>query len=530
LDLRLLDSIHEEDTLLEAAVAHAKSLSSALPAGPSTEQAADPTSRQVLEAQRERLATKSHVLPAQRLILDCIQAAIEMPLDEGLQLEREAFLQCVASEEHRGLAHAFFAERLSGKPPAGPARPVQRTGVIGGGTMGAGIAVAMLDAGLDVHLIERDAAALQAGRDRIAKIYQRQVERGRINAAACDERLSRLGTSTDYANLQDADLVVEAVFEDMNVKAQVFAELDRVCRPGAILATNTSYLDIDALAAGISRPQDVIGLHFFSPANVMKLLEIVVPARVADDVVATGFALARRLGKVPVRAGVCDGFIGNRILYVYREAANHMMEDGASPYQIDQALERFGYAMGPFRTADLTGGDIGWATRKRKAAARPPEARYVRVADRLCERGWFGQKTGRGYYLYPERGQRGQPDPEVLALIDEERASRNIVARPFTDEEIVRRYMAALINEAAKVLEDGIAQHPADIDTALVNGYGFPRWRGGPMKYADDIGLPAILADLESYAKEDPHFWAPSDLLRRLVNEGKTLATLNQSN
>ncbi|NGM86453.1 3-hydroxyacyl-CoA dehydrogenase [Parapusillimonas sp. SGNA-6] len=528
-DLRLLDSIHEEDTLLEAAVAQAKSLSSALPASPSTERAAVPTSRQFLEAQRQRLATKPHVLPAQRLILDCIQAAIEMPLDEGLQLERDAFLQCVASEEHRGLAHAFFAERQSGKPPAGPTRPVQRTGVIGGGTMGAGIAVAMLDAGLEVHLIERDAAALQAGRDRIVKVYQRQVERGRINAAACDERLSRLSTSTDYANLKDADLVVEAVFEDMNVKAQVFAELDRVCRPGAILATNTSYLDIDALAAGISRPQDVIGLHFFSPANVMKLLEIVVPARVADDVVATGFALARRLGKVPVRAGVCDGFIGNRILYVYREAANHMMEDGASPYQIDQALERFGYAMGPFRTADLTGGDIGWATRKRKAATRPPEARYVRVADRLCERGWFGQKTGRGYYLYPDRGQRGQPDPEVLALIDEERASRNIVARPFTDEEIVRRYMAALINEAAKVLEDGIAQHPADIDTALVNGYGFPRWRGGPMKYVDDVGLPAILADLESYAKEDSNFWAPSDLLRRLVDEGKPLATLNPS-
>jgi 3-hydroxyacyl-CoA dehydrogenase len=225
---------------------------------------------------------------------------------------------------------------------------------------------------------------------------------------------------------------------------------------------------------------------------------------------------------------VCDGFIGNRILYVYREAANFMMEDGASPYQIDQALERFGYAMGPFRTADLTGGDIGWATRKRKAATRPPEARYVRVADRLCERGWFGQKTGRGYYRYPERGQRGQHDPEVLALIDDERAARGIAARPFSDEEIVRRYMAALVNEAAKVLEDGIALRPADIDAALVNGYGFPRWRGGPMKYADDAGLPAILADLESYAKEDPAFWAPSELLRRLAREGSTFGKLNR--
>jgi 3-hydroxyacyl-CoA dehydrogenase len=394
--------------------------------------------------------------------------------------------------------------------------------------MGAGIAVAMLDAGLDVVLIERDAASLQAGQDRIGGVYQRQLDAGRIDAAARARRVARLSAATDYAALAEADLVVEAVFEEMEVKARVYAELDRVCRPGAILATNTSYLDIDQLARRISRPQDVIGLHFFSPANVMKLLEIVVPGQVADDVVATGFALARRLGKVPVRAGVCDGFIGNRILYVYREAANFMMEDGASPYQIDQALERFGYAMGPFRTADLTGGDIGWATRKRKAATRPPEARYVRVADRLCERGWFGQKTGRGYYRYPERGQRGQHDPEVLALIDDERAARGIAARPFSDEEIVRRYMAALVNEAAKVLEDGIALRPADIDAALVNGYGFPRWRGGPMKYADDAGLPAILADLESYAKEDPAFWAPSELLRRLAREGSTFGKLNR--
>ncbi len=529
LNVGLLDSIHEEDDLLEAAVAHAKSLCSALPATRAIDEASQQADLQAMATQRQRLATKPHTLPAQQLILDCIRAAIEMPLDAGLQFEREAFLKCVTSEEHRGLAHAFFAERQAGKAPAGAARPVQRTGVIGGGTMGAGIAVAMLDAGLDVHLIERDEASQQAGKDRIEKIYQRQVARGRIDAATRDERLSRLSSSTDYAHLKEVDLVVEAVFEDMEVKAQVFAELDRVCRPGAILATNTSFLDIDQLASGVSRPQDVIGLHFFSPANIMKLLEIVVPARVADDVVATGFALARRLGKVPVRAGVCDGFIGNRILYVYREVANHMMEDGASPYQIDQALERFGYAMGPFRTADLTGGDIGWATRKRKAATRPPQARYVRVADHLCERGWFGQKTGRGYYLYLEQGQGGQPDPEVLALIDEERASRDIVARHFTDEEIVKRYMAALINEAAKVLDDGIAQRPSDIDTALVNGYGFPRWRGGPMKYADDVGLPTILADLESYAKEDPDFWTPSELLRRLVSEGKPLAILNQS-
>ena len=532
LALGLLDQVCDEAGLLDCAVRKALALCAGNPVLRRDTSSASEVQAGLaaLAAQRQRLAAKPHVLPAQRLLLDCLQAALEQPLKDGLKFEREAFLQCVASAEHKGLAHAFFAERQAGKSPAGQARPrpVQRAGVIGGGTMGAGIAVAMLDAGLDVVLIERDAAALQSGRERIDGIYQRQIKSGRLDAAALDRHLSRLSAATDYAALSTADLVVEAVFEDMDVKTQVFAQLDRVCKPGAILATNTSYLDINRIARSISRPQDVIGLHFFSPANIMKLLEIVVPEQVADDVVATGFALARRLGKVPVRAGVCDGFIGNRILYVYREAANHMMEDGASPYQIDQALERFGYAMGPFRTADLTGGDIGWATRKRKAPTRPPEARYVRVADRLCERGWFGQKTGRGYYLYPERGQRGKPDADVLALIDEERAARGITARAFSDEDIVRRYMAALINEAAKVLDDGIALRPADIDAALVNGYGFPRWRGGPMKYADDAGLAAVLADIESYAREDAAFWAPAPLLQRLAREGSTFGKLNQ--
>ncbi|MGS1109765.1 3-hydroxyacyl-CoA dehydrogenase NAD-binding domain-containing protein [Achromobacter anxifer] len=532
LALGLLDEVCDEAGLLDCAVRTARALCAGNPiARRDTSSASEvQAGLAAVAAQRQRLAAKPHSLPAQRLLLDCLQAALEQPLEDGLKFEREAFLQCVASAEHKGLAHAFFAERQAGKSPAGQARPrpVQRAGVIGGGTMGAGIAVALLDAGLDVVLIERDAAALQSGRERIDGVYQRQIKSGRLDAATLEQRLSRLRAATDYAALSTADLVVEAVFEDMDVKTQVFTQLDRVCKPGAILATNTSYLDINQIARSISRPQDVIGLHFFSPANIMKLLEIVVPEQVADDVVATGFALARRLGKVPVRAGVCDGFIGNRILYVYREAANHMMEDGASPYQIDQALERFGYAMGPFRTADLTGGDIGWATRKRKAATRPPEARYVRVADRLCERGWFGQKTGRGYYLYPERGQRGEPDADVLALIDEERAARGIAARAFSDEDIVRRYMAALINEAAKVLDDGIALRPADIDAALVNGYGFPRWRGGPMKYADDVGLAAVLADIESYAKEDAAFWAPATLLRRLAREGAAFGKLNQ--
>lgn len=341
--------------------------------------------------------------------------------------------------------------------------------------------------------------------------------------------LARFSGSTSYDALAGVDLVIEAVFEEMSVKQAVFAELDRVCKPGAILATNTSYLDIDALAASIGRPADVIGLHFFSPANIMKLLEIVVPAKVSADVVATAFALAQRLRKVPVRAGVCDGFIGNRVLAVYRTAADHMMEDGASPYQIDRALRAFGFAMGPYQVADLAGGDIGWATRKRRAATRDPNARYVQIADRLCERGWFGQKTGRGYYRYPDGARTGTPDPEVEAIIDAERERAGVTPRAFSDEEIVRRYMAAMINEGANVVYQKIALRPLDVDITFIHGYGFPRHRGGPMKYADTVGLANVLADIRKYAEEDPLFWKPSPLLVDLVDRGADFASLNRA-
>jgi 3-hydroxyacyl-CoA dehydrogenase len=323
--------------------------------------------------------------------------------------------------------------------------------------------------------------------------------------------------------------VIEAVFEDMAVKQAVFAELDRVCKPGAVLATNTSYLDIDAIAASTSRPGDVVGLHFFSPANIMRLLEVVVPAKVSADVVATAFDLAKKLRKVPVRAGVCDGFIGNRILAVYRQVADHMMEDGASPYQIDRAVRELGFPMGPFQVVDLAGGDIGWATRKRRAATRDPNARYVRVSDILCERGWFGQKTGRGYYLYQDGARTGAPDPEVEAIIDEERRRAGVSPRSFTDDEIVRRYMAAMINEGANVVHEGIALRPLDVDVTFVHGYGFPRYRGGPMHYADTVGLANVLADIREFAKEDPLFWRPSPLIVELVERGANFASLNRS-
>ncbi|MEW9579993.1 3-hydroxyacyl-CoA dehydrogenase NAD-binding domain-containing protein [Paraburkholderia sp. DGU8] len=481
---------------------------------------------------RAQTAKKSRGLFSPLKIVEAVEAAIEQPFDAGLRLERELFLQCIDSPQRAGLIHAFFAEREVLKAPetrSAKPRALDAIGVVGGGTMGAGIAVAVLDAGLPVTMIERDDESLARGRAHIEKVYDGLIVKGRLSAEKKAELMARWSGSTSYDALADADLVIEAVFEDLAVKQAVFAELDRVCKAGAVLATNTSYLDIDAIAASISRPADVIGLHFFSPANVMKLLEVVVPKQVGADVVATAFELAKKLRKTPVRAGVCDGFIGNRVLAVYRSAADAMMEDGASPYQIDAAVRDFGFPMGPFQVVDLAGGDIGWAARKRRAATRNPAARYVQIADRLCERGWFGQKTGRGFYLYSEGSRSGTPDPEVEAIIDAERARAGITPRKFTDEEIVRRYMAAMINEGANVVHEGIALRPLDVDVTLLYGYGFPRYRGGPMKYADTVGLPTILADIREFAKEDPLFWQASPLLVDLVQRGADFASLNQT-
>ncbi|MFM0728882.1 3-hydroxyacyl-CoA dehydrogenase NAD-binding domain-containing protein [Paraburkholderia sediminicola] len=481
---------------------------------------------------RSETAKKSRGLFSPLKIVDAVEAAIEQPFEDGLQLERRLFLQCIDSPQRAGLIHAFFAEREVLKAPetrdAKP-RALNKIGVVGGGTMGAGIAVAVLDAGLPVTMIERDDASLARGRAHIEKVYDGLIAKGRMSAEKKADVMTRWHGSTSYDALAEADLVIEAVFEDLSVKKAVFAELDHVCKAGAVLATNTSYLDIDAIAASISRPEDVLGLHFFSPANIMKLLEVVVPKQVSADVVATAFELAKKLRKTPVRAGVCDGFIGNRVLAVYRSAADAMMEDGASPYQIDAAVRAFGFPMGPFQVVDLAGGDIGWATRKRRAATRNPDARYVQIADRLCERGWFGQKTGRGFYLYPEGSRSGTPDPEVEAIIEAERERAGVTPRSFTDEEIMRRYMAAMINEGANVVHEGIALRPLDVDVTFLYGYGFPRYRGGPMKYADTVGLATVLADIREFAKADPLFWQASPLLVELVERGADFASLNQA-
>ncbi|MET1113328.1 MAG: 3-hydroxyacyl-CoA dehydrogenase NAD-binding domain-containing protein [Comamonas sp.] len=485
-----------------------------------------------LEVLKAETAKKSRGLFSPLKIIECVQAAVQKPFDEALAFERAQFMECVASPQRAGLVHAFFAEREVAKVPeaklAAP-RAFSHIAIIGGGTMGAGISVSALDAGYQVTMIERDAESIARGQKNVEKVYDGMIAKGRLTAEGKAAIMARYTPSTRYEDLADIDLVIEAVFEDLEVKKAVFRELDRVCKPGAVLATNTSYLDIEAIADATQRPQDVIGLHFFSPANIMKLLEIVVPSRVAADVVATAFELAKKLKKVPVRAGVCDGFIGNRILAVYKQAADYLVEDGASPYEVDAAVRAFGYPMGPFQVTDLAGGDIGWATRKRRAATRNPASRYVEIADRICERGWFGQKTGRGFYLYPEGARQGQPDPEVLAIVDDERQKKGITPRKFTEQEILRRYMAAMVNEGAKVVEEGIALRPLDVDVTFMSGYGFPRHRGGPMKWADMEGLPKILADIETFAKEDPLFWQPAPLLVRLVKEGKGFESLNQA-
>ncbi|OZI68089.1 3-hydroxyacyl-CoA dehydrogenase NAD-binding domain-containing protein [Bordetella genomosp. 1] len=486
--------------------------------------------RAALEAADARNARQARGLSAPPRIVDAVRVALELPFEAGLKREREHFLACVASPQRAALVHAFFAEREAARVPGlDGAQPLDLhvCGVVGGGTMGAGIAVSLLDAGLRVVMVEQDDTALARGLARVEQVYALLEEKGRMGADQKAGRMARITGATRYEALAEADLVIEAVFEDMAVKRSVFRELDRVARADALLATNTSYLDVNEIAAATKRPQSVIGLHFFSPANIMKLVEVVVGAATGPQALATGLALARRLGKTAVRAGVCDGFIGNRILAVYRQAADLMLEDGASPYEIDAAVRDFGYPMGPYQMAELAGGDIGWATRKRRAATRDPALRYVQIPDRLCERGWFGQKTGRGFYRYADGARQGTPDPEVLAIIAAERARAGVQPQAFGADDIMRRYLAAMVNEAARVLAEGIALRPSDIDVVFLRGYGFPRHLGGPLFHADRIGLPRILQDIRRFAPQDRRFWQPAPLLVALAESGRDFASLN---
>ncbi len=471
--------------------------------------------------------TQSHLFSPHK----CVEAiaASTKPLSEGLGIERDLFMQCMDTPQRGGLIHAFFGERaVSNIPEAkGPAREIAHVGIIGGGTMGSGIATACLLAGLKVTLVEVAQDGLDRGINTITSNLEGAVKRGKLKADKRDAVQAMLTPTLEMEALAEVDLVIEAVFEDMGVKKDIFGKLDTICKPGAILASNTSYLDVDEIAAATSRPQDVIGLHFFSPAHVMRLLEIVVADKTAPDVVASGFALAKKLGKVGVRAGVCDGFIGNRILAHYSKTASYLVMDGATPQQVDQALEGFGFAMGPHKVGDLAGLDIGWMTRKRKAASRDPNERYAgAVADRICEQGWFGRKTGKGYYVYD--GKDITPNPAVDVFIKEEREKAGITPRSFTDQEIVDRYMTAMIVEATRVVEDGTAKRPLDVDMVFLFGYGFPRHRGGPLHYADTIGAKALVGRIKTYAAEDATYWQVPALLEKMAANGTSFADMNK--
>ncbi len=467
---------------------------------------------------------------APQKIGDCLEKLLNSSFEEGQKFERDTFFELLKTDQSKSFIHAFFAERTSSKISEIKSiqpRNLKTLGVIGGGTMGSGITIAALNAGIPVTMIERDQYSLDKGIKNVEKIYFRDIEKGRLSSSQVDEIFSKFTKTTDFEALSSVDMVIEAVYEEMNVKKQVFKILDKVVKKGGVLASNTSYLDINELSLVTSRPQDVIGLHFFSPANIMRLLEIVVPDKVSIDVVATGFHLAKMIKKIPVRAGVCDGFIGNRILDKYGDCAFHMMEDGATPYEIDKAIYDFGYPMGPFQMFDLAGGDIGWAKRKRQSKLRDPQIRYVNIPDRLCEKGWFGQKTGRGFYRYDKGNRRGDEDSDVIEIIEEERQKKGIMPKKYSQDEIIRRYMTAMINEAANLVHEKIALRPSDIDVVKLYGYGFPRYRGGPMKYADSCGLDNIFNDIKEFEKEDPVFWKPSELIIQLVSKGNNFESLN---
>ena len=425
--------------------------------------------------------------PAVRAAIEAVRSSTALPIDQALAAERSAFEQLRTSREALALRHQFFAERDSAKHPelsGVQPRSIKTIAVIGAGTMGSGIAIAALDADFDVLLLEADKDALARGESRIEEYYAGRVKSGKLPEAKAAQRQSRLTPTVDWERLSSADLIIEAVFEDLGVKKDLFRRVDSFARPGAVLASNTSYLDLDAIADATDRPSDVVGLHFFSPANVMRLVEVVRARSTAPDVLVTALAVAKRLGKLPVLTRNAFGFIGNRIYAAYRRQCEFMLEEGALPEQIDAALEAFGFAMGPFAVADMSGLDIAWRMRKSQAASRDPNARYVDIPDRLCELGRFGRKTGSGYYTYSPDKKSPTPDPFVRQVVEQSSAEKGITRRALTSDEIQRRALLAMVNEAALLLGEGVASRPSDVDVVLVNGYGFPRWEGGPVFWA----------------------------------------------
>jgi len=455
----------------------------------------------------------------------CVEAAATMDFDAGLKYEREEFNKLVSATESAAMRHAFFAEREVAKipdvPASTPTKDITSAAIIGCGTMGGGIAMNFANVGIPVTIIETEQAALDRGLERIKGNYANTVSKGRLTQDAMDKRMALLTGATDMRAIGDADIVIEAVFEEMSVKKEIFAKIDAIAKPGAILATNTSTLDVDEIAAVTKRPEDVVGTHFFSPANVMRLLENVRGAKSSPETIASVMKLGKTINKVAVLVGVCDGFVGNRMLHQYGREANFLIEEGALPQQVDKVIFDFGFPMGPFTMGDMAGLDIGWAVRKRKAAERPSNQRYSAVADRICEQGRFGQKTGAGWYRYEAGNRTPIPDPEIEALIVQASKDAGIERREISDEEVLKRCLYPLVNEGAKILEEGLAIRSSDIDVIWVHGYGFPRYRGGPMFWADTIGLDEVHETMRRYHAEHGELMRPANLLEKLAKEGK---------
>ncbi|MCE9661312.1 MAG: enoyl-CoA hydratase/isomerase family protein [Burkholderiales bacterium] len=525
---KLFDKMAEGD-VVDAAIAYAREKADVRPLPLVRDlKIVYPNADAYFQFARNTVGAMSRNFPAPLKCVEAVAASMKMKFDDGMKYERELFMGLMVTPESKALRHVFMAERAASKiadvPADTPLREIAKVAVIGAGTMGGGIAMNFLNAGIPVVMLEMKQEALDKGTGIMRKNYEAQVKKGKLKQDKLDERMGLLSTTLKYDDLKDADLVIEAVFEDMGVKEQVFKTLDEVMKPGAILASNTSTLDLDRIAAFTKRPEDVIGMHFFSPANVMKLLEVVRGRKTAKDVLATVMALGKKIRKTCVVSGVTDGFIGNRMIEQYSRQAGFLLEEGASPEQVDKAMEKFGMAMGPFRMGDLAGNDVGWYIRKRRYVEKP-DIRYSKTADLLCELGRFGQKTSAGWYDYVPGKRDAIPSKIVNDMLAKHRADLGITPRKISDDEIVHRLVYALVNEGAKIVDEGIAQRASDIDMVYLTGYGFPLHRGGPMNYADTVGLFNVTQAMKRFAAnphDDAGFWKPAPLLAKLAVEGKS--------
>lgn len=536
-DMGLIDEVLSSDDLKSAALSYARDL---LESGALLKRIRDinidPASIEpgFFEQYRKKLARRARGQIAPDAIVTCVEAAVNKPIDEGLAVEREEFTKLVSSPESKAMRHAFFAEReaakIKGLPKDTPLRDINEVAIIGGGTMGGGIAMCFANVGIPVKLLEISDEALERGLGIIRKNYSITVKKGRMSEADMAKRLELISGTTSYDELSSVDLVIEAVFESPDIKREVFTKLDSVCKPGAIMATNTSYQDVNLIAEATKRPEDVVGMHFFSPANVMKLLEVVRGDKTADDVLATVMKLGKKIGKVCALSRVCYGFIGNRMLQGYGRQAHRLLLDGATPVQVDSVAETFGMAMGPLAVGDLAGLDVGYKARQARTDIKHDPRNHC-VATALVEMDRLGQKSGAGYYKYDPDTRARQSDPEVEALIKEKAAELGVEQREVSDEEILDRLFFPLINEGARILEEGIAQRPGDIDIVYLYGYGFPVAKGGPMFYADQVGLKRVYERICEFRDTlDAESWQPAPLLEKLAKEGKTFSDWAQEN